>query len=318
MQRFGIRSVRQFSSAARLNTRYGFVGLGAMGLNMARNIGAKMDPKNDSLAVFDLNKEACQSVEGASVAESAGAVAQACDVVVTMLPEGKHVRAVYEEMVKAATKNDTNKTFIDCSTSDVASSLHVAQLVADSALGSFVDAPVSGGTVGALNGTLTFMVGAPEIEGQLETTLSMMGARVFACGKAGAGLAAKLANNYILALTNIATSEGFHLASALGLDAKVFSSIVNVSSGRSWSSEINTPVPGILETAPSSRDYDNGFATALMKKDLLLAIDAGKLAKAELPLGAPAAGIYSQLCDDGYARKDLSVLYKVLQETTKK
>lgn len=303
--------IRRFSSSTIANTRYGFVGLGAMGLNMAQNIAAKMDPKQDSLVVFDLNKDACGSVRNAEIGESAAHVASESDIIVTMLPEGKHVRQVYEEMTAV---KGSEKTFVDCSTSDLESSLHAAKLVSTAKLGAFVDAPVSGGTVGALNGTLTFMVGASEIEGTLEKTLNMMGARMFPCGKPGAGLAAKLANNYILALTNIATAEGYHLAAALGLDPQVFSSIVNVSSGRSWSSEINTPVPGLKEGTPASRDYENGFASALMKKDLLLALDAGSVAKTVLPLGPSAAKIYDRLCAEGYARKDMSVMYKVLEE----
>ncbi|ANB15863.1 hypothetical protein AWJ20_3507 [Sugiyamaella lignohabitans] len=231
-----------------------------------------------------------------------------------MLPEGKHVRGVYERIIEAIKSEPSDRLFIDSSTIDVQTSIETSNLIKSNNLGTFVDAPVSGGTVGAANATLTFMVGTEDLN-TVEPTLKMMGSRFFACGKQGAGLAAKLANNYILALTNIATAEGFQLANQLGLDLAKFSEIVNTSSGRSWSSEVNNPVPGISPSTPSSRDYESGFGVSLMRKDLLLAIAAADLVKLKLLLGSDAAKVYETIVEAGLARKDMSVIYKYLEDS---
>ncbi|PRT53858.1 putative 3-hydroxyisobutyrate dehydrogenase, mitochondrial [Wickerhamiella sorbophila] len=290
-------------------TRFGFIGLGAMGLNMARNIAAKMKP-SDTLHVFDVAPAQADLVPGAIKASRVSEVAANADTVITMLPMGKHVSGVFNEIV-AAVGRDGQKQFIDSSTIDIATSRAVASKVA-AAGHRFVDAPVSGGTAGAKAGTLTFMVGAPEIEGSLQVALELMGKRLFACGQQSSGLAAKLANNYILALTNLATSEGFALAKHLGLDLATFSQLVDVSSGQSWSSRVNNPVPGVDANTPSSRDYENGFAVDLCRKDLLLAVEAAQGAAMDLPLGKHAPAVYTALSEAGLGKKDMSILYKTL------
>lgn len=292
-------------------TRYGFIGLGAMGLNMARNIAAKLKP-SDTLHVFDIVPTQADLVPGAIKALRAVDVAANADTIVTMLPMGKHVAGLFDEILSKVDSSGP-KQFIDSSTIDIATSRAVAAKVAANGH-RFVDAPVSGGTAGAKAATLTFMVGAEKLEGSLETVLNLMGKRVFACGQQSSGLAAKLANNYILALTNLATSEGFALAKSLGLDLHTFSQLVDVSSGQSWSSRVNNPVPGVDANTPASRDYDNGFAVDLCRKDLLLAIEAAQGAAVNLPLGQHAPKVYTDLSDAGLGKKDMSILYKTLCE----
>ena len=293
---------------------------------MAQNLRNAL-PKSDTLTLFDVNPKSALQIQGPNVviAESVGEVAMDSEVVITMLPEPKHVQGVYEEIVKALEAQPTsgsNKLFVDSSTIDVATSLKVAESVASigDKTHTFVDAPVSGGTVGATNATLTFMVGvsdaSPAFGTSIEPVLTAMGKRIVACGGPGLGLVAKLANNYILALTNMATSEAFQIAGSLGLDLTLFSSIVNSSTGQSWSSTVNNPVPGVLPNSPASRDYMNGFGLALMRKDLGLALDAAEQAKLGLLLGEPAYVAYKKVeaDDEYYKNRDMAVIYKYLAD----
>lgn len=209
------------------------------------------------------------------------------------------------------------RLFIDCSTIDPSSSKEVATAVHTSKQGRFVDAPMSGGVVGAKAGTLTFMLGAPEsYVPRVESILLMMGKRVLHCGEQGAGLSGKLANNYLLAINNIATAEAMNLGIKWGLDPKVLANLINVSTGKCWPSEINNPVKGVVDGSPASRDYSGGFGIGLMKKDLRLAIQAAEEAGAKLELGNRACEVY-ELCeqDERYKGKDFSVVYKYLGGT---
>lgn len=290
---------------------------------MAQNLRNAL-PQEDTLTLYDVNPESAAKIAGPNVviADSVGQVALASDFVITMLPEPKHVLGVYGEIVAALQSggqdNGGGKVFVDSSTIDVATSLKVGQAV--STVGcSLVDAPVSGGTVGAANATLTFMVGAaetdPSFSAAVSPVLAHMGARVVPCGGPGLGLTAKLANNYILALTNMATAEAFQIAGSLGLDLGLFSDIVNSSTGRSWSSEVNTPAPGVKAAAPASRDYTNGFGLALMRKDLGLALDAAKQGNVGLLLGDDAYKAYQTVEkeDEYYKNRDMSVVYKFIE-----
>ena len=209
------------------------------------------------------------------------------------------------------------RLFIDCSTIDPSSSKEVASAVRSSKQGRFVDAPMSGGVVGAKAGTLTFMLGAPEsYVSRVESILLMMGKRVLHCGEQGAGLSGKLANNYLLAINNIATAEAMNLGIKWGLDPKVLANLINVSTGKCWPSEINNPVIGVVDGSPASRGYSGGFGIGLMKKDLKLAIRAAEEAGAKLELGDRAREVY-ELCeqDDQYKGKDFSIVYKYLGGT---
>lgn len=234
------------------------------------------------------------------------------------MPEPQHVKATYESILKAELPARPGpRLFIDCSTIDPTSSREVAAAV-DKALpngqGHFVDAPMSGGVVGATAGTLTFMLGAPEsLVARSEIVLQRMGKRVLHCGPQGAGLAAKLANNYLLAIENIATAEAMNLGARWGLDPKVLASVINVSTGKCWPSEVNNPVPGVVETAPAIRDYQGGFGIGLMRKDLRLAILAAKEADAKLVLADKASEVYETAESEERCKgRDFSVVYRWL------
>lgn len=176
--------------------------------------------------------------------------------------------------------------------------------------GYFVDAPMSGGTVGAKAGTLTFMYGAPEkLKERIEPILQKMGKRVFHCGEQGSGLAGKLANNYLLAISNIATAEAMNMGIKLGLEPKTLGDLINACTGKCWPSEVNNPVNGVVDGAPAGRDYSGGFGIALMLKDLQLARAAAEGARAKLELGDKAAEVYEATAKE-FAGKDFSVVYK--------
>ena len=285
-----------------------FIGLGNMGSGMAANlVKAGHDVK-----AFDLSNAAvAQAVEqGASAAGSAADAVSGADAVVTMLPAGKHVRAVYEGQVFPAAAPGT--LFLDCSTIDVDSARHVGGAAVDKGF-KFVDAPVSGGVAAASGGTLTFMVGGSADDfAAAEPFLQAMGKAVIHAGDTGAGQAAKICNNMLLAITMIGTCEAFALAEKLGLDQQKFFDISSKASGQSWSMTSYCPVPGPVPTTPANNDYQPGFATAMMLKDLKLAQDAAQSAGASTPLGAQAEALYAMFDNLGGRDKDFSGIYELL------
>lgn len=211
---------------------------------------------------------------------------------------------------------EQERLFIDTSTIDPVTSREVAYAVQAPNQGRFVDAPMSGGVVGADAGTLSFMFGASSKTGALvervKSVLSLLGKNTWHMGEQGTGVSAKLANNYILAINNIAVAEAMNLGVRWGLDPKTLASMINSSTGRCWPSETNNPVPGVVEKAPASRGYEGGFGTSLMRKDLKLAIAAALESGTPLELAATARGLYDAV-DDAYPGKDFSVVYKYLQ-----
>lgn len=229
-----------------------------------------------------------------------------------MLPEPQHVRGVYTTLTSYRPVNNTSqepKLFIDSSTIDITTSLSVGSLVSSSLPGAvFMDAPVSGGVVGARNATLTFMLGAPPSHlSRATSTLSLMGGRIIPCGLPGAGLAAKLTNNYLLAITNIAVCEAMNLGLKLGLDPEVLKGVVNSSSGRCWSSEVNNPV----DRAKGA--FEGGFGIGLMKKDLNLAVQAAKQVDAKLEMARRAVEVYEEAAGREECKgKDFAVVYRWL------
>jgi 3-hydroxyisobutyrate dehydrogenase len=289
----------------------GFVGLGNMGLPMVTNLLKK----GDSVRVFDLNESAVkQAVSlGAVAVSNAGDVCKGSEGVITMLPAGKHVTEVYEKSLFPSAAKGT--MFMDCSTIEPM----VSQELVKKAHGQgfrMVDAPVSGGVNGAAAGTLTFMVGA-DTQQDFELSKSMlknMGSNFFHCGKAGTGEVAKIANNLVLAISMTAVSEAFNLGTKLGMDPKVLSSILNVSTGRCWSSEVYSPYPGILPNAPSSREYAGGFGAALMAKDLGIAVSSGSSASVALPLSKHVLELYNDIIQSGNGGKDFSVIIQHLKK----
>jgi 3-hydroxyisobutyrate dehydrogenase len=286
----------------------GFIGLGHMGGGMAANLAAK----GFAVRAFDLSEEALvRAVEaGCTRVASAAEAAEGADAVVTMLPAGKHVREVYESALLEAPRGTL---LLDCSTIDVATAKEVAQMAADRGLVA-VDAPVSGGIAAANAGTLTFMVGgSDEAFARAQPILAAMGKAVIHAGANGAGQAAKVCNNMILGAEMIATCEAFALAEKLGLEADKFFAIASVSSGQSWSLTSYCPVPGVGPETPADRDYQGGFATALMLKDLNLSQEAAASVGAGTPMGARARELYQAFADAGNGGLDFSAIIKTLR-----
>ncbi len=287
-----------------------FIGLGNMGSGMAANLVKA----GHAVRAFDLNPDAvAKLVElGASAAGDVPTAVKGADVVVTMLPAGPHVKSVYlgEDGVLANTHDDA--VLIDCSTIDVDSAREVAAAVAAKGI-AFVDAPVSGGVAAAEGGTLTFMVGGPEAAFKgAEPILDAMGKAVIHAGDAGAGQAAKICNNMMLAIHMIGTCEAMNMAKGLGLDPQRFYDIASKASGQSWSLTSYCPVPGPVPAAPSNRDYMPGFAAPMMLKDMKLAMGTAESLGANTPMGEQAADIYERFVAEGGEQMDFSGVIKWL------
>ena len=231
------------------------------------------------------------------------------------LPEPQHVKSVFTDVFSSslsAPPSEKSRLFIDCSTIDPITSREVAKDVSDAGEADFVDAPMSGGVVGARAGTLTFMVGAEkEMMKRVEAVLLLMGKKVWHMGPQGTGLSGKLANNYALAINNIGAAEAMNLGMRWGIEPKALANLLNSATGKSWPTEINNPVPGVIETAPASRDYEGGFGVSLMKKDLRLAVAAAEEAGAKLVLAEKAQEVYEGTEKD-HKGKDFSVVYRWL------
>lgn len=273
--------------------KIGFIGLGNMGAPMAQNLASA----GHDLTGYDVMDVSVPGVSG--VADATEAAADK-DVVITMLPNGEILRAVYAEIVPVGS---AGSVFVDCSTVDVQSARDVAQLAEAAGLLA-VDAPVSGGTAGAAAGTLTFMAGGSEQAYEKVAPLfEIMGQRAVHCGPSGAGQAAKICNNMILGITMIGTCEAFALADKLGLDRAKMFDVVSTSSGYSWSMNAYCPAPGVGPTSPADNDYQPGFAAELMLKDLRLSQQAAKETDAATPMGATATELYAEfVADDGQGR----------------
>ena len=285
-----------------------FIGLGNMGGPMAANLVKAQH----QVTAFDLSAAAVEAAvgHGARKAASAAEAVREAEVVVTMLPAGKHVREVYEKDVLPNVAKGA--LLIDCSTIDVDSARHVGGL-ADKAGFEMIDAPVSGGVGGATAGTLTFMVGgADQAFAKARPILEKMGRNIVHAGASGNGQAAKICNNMILGVSMIAVSEGFMLAKRLGLDAQKLFDVASTSSGQCWSLTNYCPVPGPVPTSPANRDYQAGFTAAMMLKDLLLAQQAANAVGASTPMGAGAAQLFNLFVNSGHAAKDFSGIIRML------
>ncbi len=268
--------------------KIGFIGLGNMGAPMAANLAKA----GHEVIGFDA---AGTTASGVAVAASSAEAAQGAEVVITMLPNGAILRSVASDVVPAMTQG---AVLVDCSTVDVESARAVADLAAKAGLG-FVDAPVSGGTIGAEAGTLTFMAGgAQDAFDRAAPLFDIMGQKAVHCGDAGAGQAAKICNNMILGATMIATCEAFALADKLGLERQKMFDVVSTSSGYSWSMNAYCPAPGVGPQSPADNGYEPGFAADLMLKDLRLSQQAAKAVDADTPMGAVAAALYAQFVEE--------------------
>lgn len=294
-------------------TNIAFIGLGNMGLPMAKNLlGADL-----TVHGFDLSDEARAGLAdagGSAFSTIAEAVADA-DVVISMLPSGAIVKAVYEGEDGVFKNAKAGALMIDSSTIDVTTARDVAQEA--KALGfDMVDAPVSGGVGGAAAGTLAFMVGGSAAAfSKASPILEPMGAKIVHCGASGNGQAAKICNNMVLAISMIGVSEAFNLGRALGLDDQTFYDVAANASAQCWSLTSYCPVPGPVPASPANNDYQPGFATALMHKDLGLAMEAVASSGSNTPMGHLAADIYETMMDNGHGDVDFSGVIKHLAGT---
>jgi 3-hydroxyisobutyrate dehydrogenase len=290
----------------------GFIGLGNMGGPMAANLVAA----GHNVTVFDLNNEAVSTVvsKGAIASSTALECAQDKDFIISMLPAGKHVKATYTDEQGIVSVLNSNTQVIDCSTIDAETAQFVAKELANNGI-SFVDAPVSGGVGGAVNGTLTFIVGGPQQAfDKAQPILAGMGKNIFHAGGHGAGQVAKICNNMLLAILMAGTSEALQMGIDNGLDPKVLSDIMLQSSGRNWTLELYNPCPGVLDNVPSSNDYQGGFMVDLMAKDLGLAIDTASGSQSNIPLGKMSQSLYQLMQNQDMGSLDFSSIFKLFQK----
>jgi 3-hydroxyisobutyrate dehydrogenase len=290
-----------------------FIGLGNMGGPMAANL-VKAGHKVVAFDLVAASRDQAKA-DGAAIADSSVAAVKGAEVVITMLPAGKHVLTVWNDVVPAMTKG---ALIIDCSTIDVESAKQAHALAARHGVLS-VDAPVSGGTAGAKGATLTFMCGGDaRAFAAAKPVLEKMGKKIVHCGGAGAGQATKICNNMILAISMIGLSEAFALAEKLELSHQALFDVVSTSSGQCWALTSYCPVPGLVPTSPANNDYKPGFAAALMVKDLTLAQDAAKATGAATPLGKHAQEIYKAFDAAGNGGVDFSGIIRHVRALAEK
>jgi 3-hydroxyisobutyrate dehydrogenase len=288
-----------------------FIGLGNMGGPMAANlVKAGLTVK-----VFDLNPAAVEALtaQGALSAKTACGAAASADFVITMLPAGKHVCSLYlgddnnKGLLEVVSKQ---ALLIDCSTIDADSARLVGAKAAEKGI-EFMDAPVSGGTAGAAAGTLTFICGGTDqAYQQAQTVLTVMGGNIFHAGAVGAGQIAKICNNMLLSVLMVGTSESLQLGLDNGLDPKVLSDIMKVSSGGNWTLEKYNPCPDVMENVPSSNDYKGGFMVDLMVKDLGLSQEAAVASNSSTPMSSLARSLYVNHARQGHGRRDFSSIFE--------
>lgn len=281
-----------------------------MGLPMAINLHRA----GYRLKAFDVVPAALEAAQAAGIETvSTGAdAAQDVDIVLTMFPTGQHVLDAYRGYLLETAKDNT--LFLECSTIDVAQAREAAQLAVDAGHRS-ADAPVSGGVVGAEAGSLTFMLGADQSDlAQINPVLEVMGKKIVHCGGHGAGQAAKVCNNMLLGISMIGAAEAFVLGERLGLEHQALYDVISSASGQCWAVTTNCPVPGPVPTSPANRDYQPGFAAALMAKDLGLASSALDNTQTDAKLGSLAAALYRKFSDEGNAGTDFSGVINAIRD----
>lgn len=285
-----------------------FLGLGHMGGPMAANLIAA----GHTVRGFDPVPAAAQAARdhGAATFDSGPEAVAGADVVITMLPNGDLVKSCYADVMPAAAPGTL---FIDSSTISVDDAREVHRLALEHGFAQ-LDAPVSGGVKGATAGTLAFMVGGePEAVERGRTVLEPMAGKIIHCGASGAGQAAKVCNNMVLAVQQIAIGEAFVLAEHLGLDKQSLFDVITGATGNCWAVQVNCPVPGPVPTSPANNDFQPGFATALMNKDLGLAMAAVRSTGSSAPLGSHAADIYAKFAAE-HADLDFSAVINLLRQ----
>jgi len=292
-------------------TAIAFLGLGHMGGPMSANLVAAGHTVHGFDPVAALKDAAAE--KGARVFDSVAAAVSGVDVVITSLPNGDIVKAVYAEALPAA---PTGTLFVDTSTISVDDAREIHGQAAEHGHAQ-LDAPVSGGVKGATAGTLAFMVGGEDAAVErARPVLDPMAGKVIHCGGPGTGQAAKLCNNMVLAVEQIAAGEAFVLAEKLGLSAQSLFDVITGATGNCWAIHTNCPVPGPVPTSPANNDFKPGFATALMRKDISLAMDAVKSTGSTAPLGTHAAEIYAEFIavNESNSDKDFSAVIELIRK----
>ena len=294
--------------------KIGFIGTGTMGQPMVRNLIAK----GFGVVAYDIVPAAVDAAVklGATACGSAADAAKQSDLVVTMLPSSSHVETAYLGAGGVLEGVAKGKLCVDMSTIEPAVSQRVAARLKERGV-RFIDAPVSGGVVGAEKATLAIMVGgeAPDLE-EARPALAAMGANIIHVGPVGAGEVAKLCNNLIAGVAMVAVSEAFRIAEGFGVDPKILTSVISKSSGNTWAMEHGHPVPGMVATAASSRDYAPGFMTDLMAKDLGLAVNAPRELRVPVSVAPAAQQLLRLASSHGYGRKDFSSVYAFLKPSS--
>ena len=288
-----------------------FIGVGNMGCPMAENLMKA----GKVLKVFDVSKKMLENAKNKNldtVENLNELITEDVDVVITMLPEGKHSKEVYLGENGIINKISKKCLLIDCSTIDIQTSIKIGKKASDKGI-KMIDAPVSGGVMGAKKATLNIMVGGSKEAFELALPiLKIMGKNIFHAGDLGSGNGAKICNNMSLGIAMIAASESLMLAKRLNIDIKKVHEIMKNASGNSWPIAVYPPLPGLIEGTPSNNNYRPGFSAGMMNKDLKLAYDCARSVNAETPLGKMALEIYDQFCKEGNDSKDFSAISKFI------
>ena len=288
-----------------------FIGVGNMGNPMAHNL-VKAGKK---VKVFDVSNEMILRAKDKNLEVSDNMdqlISKDVTTLITMLPEGKNSKEVYLGENGIINKVQKNCLLIDCSTIDIKTSIEIGNKAKDKGI-KMIDAPVSGGVMGAQNGTLNIMVGGSEDAYQAALPfLKIMGKNIFHAGDIGSGNGAKICNNMSLGITMIAASESLMLAKRLNIDIKKVHEIMKNASGNSWPISVYPPIPGLIDGTPSNNNYRPGFSAGMMNKDLKLANECANHVKALTPLGKLALDIYDKFCKDGNDKMDFSAISKVI------
>ena len=288
-----------------------FIGVGNMGNPMAENL-LKAGKK---IKVFDVSKEMLAKAKEKNLETSdnlENLITKEVTTIITMLPEGKHSKELYLGEDGIINKVSKDCLLIDCSTIDINTSKEIGKNAEEKGI-MMIDAPVSGGVMGAQKATLNIMVGgSKQAFDKALPILKIMGKNIYHAGEIGSGNGAKICNNMSLGITMIAASESLMLAKRLNIDIKKVHEIMKNASGNSWPISVYPPLPGLIEGTPSNNNYKPGFSAGMMNKDLKLANDCAKNVNASTPLGQMALEIYSKFCEDGNASKDFSAISKVI------
>jgi len=293
-------------------SKIAFIGLGNMGGPMAINLVKA----GHQVCVFDLSKRAVAQVveQGATTQPQANDCVKDAEFIISMLPAGKHVEAVYLSDDGLINYIDKDALVIDSSTIDSATSIKVGAALLEKGI-NFIDAPVSGGVGGAIAGSLSFMVGGSETDFEHgKSVLASMGKNIFHAGKHGAGQIAKVCNNMLLSVLMIGTSEALQLGITNGLAPAILSNIMSNSSGSNWTLDVYNPCPDVMENVPSSNDYQGGFMVDLMAKDLGLAMDTAVTSQSSTPMGALARNLYAIHAASGNGTKDFSSIFNLFNQ----